>query len=63
MGGKSGVADNLTIGRDVVIGGGAIVLGSVADGLFVSGHPAKPTGQHRAEQKALRRIVSRPDTE
>lgn len=57
MGGKSGVADNLTVGRDVVIGGGAIVLSSVADGLFVAGHPAKPSGQHRAEQKALRNLT------
>ncbi|MCF2904079.1 UDP-3-O-(3-hydroxymyristoyl)glucosamine N-acyltransferase [Octadecabacter sp. CECT 8868] len=56
LGGKSGVADNLTIGRDVVAGGGAIVLADVADGVFVSGHPAQPTHEHRAAQKALRRL-------
>lgn len=57
MGGKSGIADNLTIGRDVVVGGGGIVLSSVADGLFVAGHPAKPNHEHRAEQRALRRLA------
>jgi len=57
LGGKSGVADNITLGRDVVVGGGAIVLGSVADGMFVSGHPALPTHEHRAGLKALRRLV------
>ena len=59
LGGKSGVADNLTIGRDVVVGGGAIVLGSVGDGLFVSGHPAQPTPEHRAALRALRRLARR----
>ncbi len=56
LGGKSGVADNLTLGRDVVVGGGGIVLGNVADGTFVSGHPAQPTHEHRAGVKALRRL-------
>ncbi|MEL6959337.1 MAG: UDP-3-O-(3-hydroxymyristoyl)glucosamine N-acyltransferase [Pseudomonadota bacterium] len=57
LGGKSGVADNLMVGRDVVAGGGAIVLSNVADGVFVSGHPAQPTHEHRAGLKALRRLV------
>lgn len=59
LGGKSGVADNITLGRDVVAGGGAIVLSSVADGTFVSGHPAQPTHEHRAGLRALRRLVKR----
>ena len=59
LGGKSGVADNLTIGRDVVVGGGAIVLGNVDDGVFVSGHPAQPTHDYRAAQRALRRLARR----
>lgn len=63
LGGKSGVADNLTIGRDVVAGGGAVILSDVADGQFVSGHPAKPTRAHRAEQKALRRLARGPGGE
>jgi UDP-3-O-[3-hydroxymyristoyl] glucosamine N-acyltransferase len=63
LGGKSGVADNLKIGRDVVAGGGAVILSNIADGLFVSGHPAKPTQAHRAEQKALRRLVRGPERE
>ncbi len=57
LGGKSGVADNLSIGRDVVVGGGAIVLSNVADGVFVSGHPAQPTHEHRAGLKALKRLT------
>lgn len=57
LGGKSGVADNLILGRDVVVGGGAVVLGNVADGTFVSGHPAQPTHEHRAGVKALRRLT------
>lgn len=57
LGGKAGVADNLTIGRDVVAGGGAVVLADVADGVFVSGHPAQPTHLYRAAQKALRRLT------
>lgn len=57
LGGKSGVADNLTIGHDVVAAGGAIVLANVADGVFVSGHPAQPTYLHRAGVKALRRLA------
>lgn len=56
LGGKAGVADNLTIGRDVVAGGGAVILADVADGVFVSGHPAQPTHLHRAALKALRRL-------
>lgn len=56
LGGKAGVADNLTIGRDVVAGGGTVILSDVADGLFVSGHPAQPTHQYRAAQKALRKL-------
>ncbi|MCF2870554.1 UDP-3-O-(3-hydroxymyristoyl)glucosamine N-acyltransferase [Octadecabacter sp. G9-8] len=59
LGGKSGVADNLTLGRDVVVGGGAIVLADVADGVFVSGHPAQPTHEYRAGLKALRRLIKR----
>jgi len=57
LGGKAGVADNLTIGRDVVAGGGAVVLSDVADGVFVSGHPAQPTHEHRATLRALRRLM------
>ncbi|WP_296419299.1 UDP-3-O-(3-hydroxymyristoyl)glucosamine N-acyltransferase [Pseudooctadecabacter sp.] len=57
LGGKAGVADNLTIGRDVVAGGGAVILSDVADGTFVSGHPAQPTHLHRAGLKALRRLI------
>ena len=57
LGGKSGVADNISLGRDVVVGGGGIVLSSVPDGIFVSGHPAQPTHEHRAGLKALRRLV------
>lgn len=57
LGGKSGVADNITLGRDVVAGGGAIILSGVADGVFVSGHPAQPTHDFRAAQKALRRLT------
>ena len=60
LGGKAGVADNLKVGRDVVAGGGAVILSDVGDGLFVSGHPAKPTHAHRAEQRALRRLVRGP---
>lgn len=59
LGGKSGVADNLTIGRDVVAGGGAIILADIADGTFVSGHPAQPTHEYRAGLKALRRLIRR----
>jgi len=40
----------------VVAGGGAVILSDVADGLFVSGHPAQPTHQYRAAQKALRKL-------
>lgn len=57
LGGKSGVADNLTLGRDVVAGGGAVILSDVPDGTFVSGHPAQPTHLHRAGVKALRRLI------
>ncbi|MCW1952143.1 MAG: UDP-3-O-(3-hydroxymyristoyl)glucosamine N-acyltransferase [Octadecabacter sp.] len=57
LGGKAGVADNLTIGRDVVAGGSAIILCDVADGTFVSGHPAQPTHEHRAGLKALQRLI------
>jgi len=57
LGGKAGVADNLTLGRDVVAGGGSVILSDVADGIFVSGHPAQPTHLHRAGLKALRRLI------
>jgi UDP-3-O-[3-hydroxymyristoyl] glucosamine N-acyltransferase len=57
LGGKAGVADNLQIGRDVVAGGAAVILSSVPDGVFVSGHPAQPTHEHRAGLKALRRLA------
>ncbi|WP_281982353.1 UDP-3-O-(3-hydroxymyristoyl)glucosamine N-acyltransferase [Thalassorhabdomicrobium marinisediminis] len=57
LGGKAGVGDNLTLGRDVVAGGGAVILADVPDGIFVSGHPALPTHEHRAAQKALRRLT------
>lgn len=57
MGGKSGVKDNVTVGRDVVLGGAAIVLGDVDDGQFMMGYPAQPMPQHRAQQKALRRLA------
>ncbi|MDC0115909.1 UDP-3-O-(3-hydroxymyristoyl)glucosamine N-acyltransferase [Octadecabacter sp.] len=59
LGGKTGIADNLTLGRDVVSGGGTIILKDVADGTFVSGHPAQPTHLHRAALKALRRLIPR----
>ncbi|SLN17062.1 UDP-3-O-(3-hydroxymyristoyl)glucosamine N-acyltransferase [Pseudooctadecabacter jejudonensis] len=58
LGGKAGVADNLTLGRDVVAGGGAVILSDVADGVFVSGHPAQPTHLYRAGLKALRRLTT-----
>ncbi len=61
LGGKAGVADNLTIGRDVVAGGGAVILSSVPDGIFVAGHPAQPSHEHRAVLKALRRLVKGPN--
>ena len=57
LGGKAGVADNLSVGRDVVAGGGAVILADVGDGRFVSGHPARPTRDYRAELRALRRLA------
>ena len=56
MGGKSGAKDNIRVGRDVVLAGGAIVLADVADGQFMMGYPAEPMAQFRARQRALRRL-------
>ena len=38
----AGIKDHATIGSHSVIGGGSIVIGDVAPGAFVSGHPAAP---------------------
>lgn len=54
MGGKSGIKDNVKVGRDVVLGGGAIVLADVADGRFMMGYPAREMPEFRAIQKGLR---------
>lgn len=56
MGGKSGVKDNITLGADVVLAGGAIVLASVPSGRFMMGYPAIEMPAFRAQQKALRRL-------
>ena len=56
MGGKSGIRDNISVGADVVLAGGAIVLGHVKPGLFMMGYPALQMSEHRAQQKALRRL-------
>ncbi len=56
MGGKSGIKDNITIGSDVVLAGGAIVLANVPNGRFMMGYPALEMPQFRAREKALRRL-------
>ncbi len=56
MGGKSGIKDNITVGSDVVLAGGAIVMARVSDGRFLMGYPAMEMPAYRAQQKALRRL-------
>ena len=56
MGGKSGAKDNIRVGSDVVLAGGAIVLGDVGDGEFMMGYPAETMARFRARQRALRRL-------
>ena len=61
MGGKSGIKDNVTVGNDVVLAGGAIVLAPVGDGQFMMGYPAQSMPDFRASQKKMRQIaVSKP---
>lgn len=59
MGGKSGIKDNITVESDVVLGGGAIVLGKVPAGSFMMGYPAQPMPAYRAQIKAARQAVIR----
>lgn len=59
MGGKSGIRDNVSVGADVVLAGGAIVLGHVKPGRFMMGYPALEMADHRAQQKALKRLQAK----
>jgi len=49
------IGDDVEVGANSTIDAGTI--GNVADGVFVSGHPALPTHEHRAAQKALRKLT------
>lgn len=56
LGGKSGVKDNITLGNDVVLAGGAIVLQHVPDGRFMMGYPAMEMQAFRERQKNMRNL-------
>jgi len=60
LGGKAGVADHITLGSDVLLGGAAVILSDVPAGSFMLGYPAKPMLQFRTEQRAVRDLVSKP---
>ena len=56
LGGKTGVADNIEIGNDVVTAGGSIVLSNVPAGRVMMGYPATRMQIHIESYKALRRL-------
>ena len=56
VGGKAGLADNLKVGDDVVLGGGSIVLSNVPAGRVMMGYPATKMQTHIEGYKALRRL-------
>ncbi len=55
LGGQVGVADHLSIGQGVKVAGQAGVIGNIADGLIVSGYPAR---EHRKMLK-IQALVDR----
>src|SRR5262245_12517482 len=58
MAGQSGVANHLRIGAGAKVGAKSAVLGSVADGEFVTGHPAIPHREWRRAATIFRRLPS-----
>ena len=57
FGGRSGTADNLTIGKSVRLAGGlAVVTHDIPDGMAVSGFPAQDHRKELREQASLRRL-------
>ncbi|MBW7921383.1 MAG: UDP-3-O-(3-hydroxymyristoyl)glucosamine N-acyltransferase [Rubellimicrobium sp.] len=55
-GGKCGLADNIRVGDDVVLGGGTIALSTIPAGRIMLGYPAMPMPVQVAAYKALRRL-------
>ena len=45
MGGKSGVADNTTVGKECQLAGGALATSSFGDKNVLGGHPARPLNE------------------
>jgi UDP-3-O-[3-hydroxymyristoyl] glucosamine N-acyltransferase len=58
MAGQSGVANHMRIGAGAKIGAKSAVLGSVAAGEFVTGHPAIPHRDWRRAATIFRRLPS-----
>jgi UDP-3-O-[3-hydroxymyristoyl] glucosamine N-acyltransferase len=58
MAGQSGVANHMRIGAGAKVGAKSAVLGSVADGEFVTGHPAIPHRDWRRAVMIFRRLPS-----
>jgi UDP-3-O-[3-hydroxymyristoyl] glucosamine N-acyltransferase len=58
MAGQSGVANHMHIGAGAKVGAKSAVLGSVADGEFVTGHPAIPHRDWRRAVMIFRRLPS-----
>ena len=56
MGGQAGVADNVTVGANVVIAAGTKVLSNVPAGRVMMGYPATRMDTHVESYKALRRL-------
>jgi UDP-3-O-[3-hydroxymyristoyl] glucosamine N-acyltransferase len=56
FGGQVGVADNLTVGSDVIAGGASKILSNVPSGRAVLGYPAVKMETHVESYKALRRL-------
>ncbi len=59
MAGKAGCGDNLSIGSDVVVTSGSVVLSDVAPGQLMTGTPAQPMQDWLTARRALRHVVRR----
>ena len=57
LAGQSGVAGHLTIGDDVTVGGRGAVISNLANGMTVSGYPARPHREFLRAVAALYRLA------
>ena len=56
LGDLLGLRERLTVGDDVVLGGGTVVLSNVPAGRVMMGYPATRMQTHIDSYKALRRL-------